>query len=561
MKAKHIASSIGASLVIALAACGGGSNGTSSGGPVGPLSAADPGSVSTGSISAFGSVFVNGHEFSTAHARVVDDDSGAASSSTSGLEVGMVVDVIAAADSTSAVPAASELHLHPLARGFVDASDTTAATVKVMGQTVQLTAATNYSDHRACVSATTSPCTAITGQGDLVPTAGTDAGAVAGSYVTVHGYLFTGGSGAANIVATLVSVRDAPGGSAAGVNFKAEGVVTATSASSITIGGMTVDLSHADCHAAGATVGCATAFSAGQVVSAFAAAAPSLPATVLLADLARMRSKVVADTAGATVEIEGAVSSVTTTSPASFVVRGINVDASALPAGSNLPAVGDIVRVLGTLGSTGQSVTTGSVTVVHAARSATFGLEGDASGVTARSVANTYVLTILGQNVTVTATTRLADRSTTNWDHSDPASNPFNIATFQTYLAASKSQHLLVKAAADAGGTLTALSVTILPASTTAGIAGIVDASPAPVNSSVTGTPSTFAVHGVKISADPAAVLGARPGGGAAAVAAGDDVVALGTLTDGTVVVAATPSRSNVVVDFGVPRRPDHDGF
>jgi len=553
MKAKYIAWSVGASLVIALAACGGGSNTAVVDATVGPLSAANPGAVSTGSISAFGSVFVNGHEFSTANARVFDDDTGAASGSTSGLEVGMVVDVVAAAGSSASAPAASELHVHPLARGFVDASDTTKGTLTVMGQTVQLTAATNYSDHRACVSATTSPCIAIVGQSG-----------VTGSYVTVHGYLFTSGSpSATNIVATLVSVRDAPGGSATGVNFKAEGVVTATGTSSITIGGLTVDLSHGNCYAAGATVSCATAFSAGQVVSAFAAAAPALPAVILVADVARLRSKVVADTAGATVEVEGAVSSVTA-SPASFVVRGISVDASALPTGSSLPAVGDIVRVLGTLAGTGQSVSVAatSVVVVHAAHSATFAFEGDASSVDAGLAANTWVVTILGQKVTVTATTRLADRSVKNWDHADPASNPFNIATFKTYLAASASQHLLVRAAADASGNLTALSVTIAPASTTAAVAGVVDASPAPVNSSTTGTPSTFRVHSVAISADPAAVLKARPGGGMATVAAGDGVVAIGTLdSSGTLVVATTPSRTNVVIDFGVPSRPDHDGF
>jgi hypothetical protein len=262
---------------------------------------------------------------------------------------------------------------------------------------------------------------------------------------------------------------------------------------------------------------------------------------------------------GAVVEVEGSVASVTL-SPASFVVRGVTIDASALAVGVSLPAVGDIVRVLGTVGTNGQSVTATSVKVLHAAAAASVGIEGDASAVAPGMTANTFAFTILGQNFTVTAETRLADRSVKGWDHHDPATNPFNISTFQTYLAASISQHVFVRAEADASGNLTALSVTIVPASTVTGVAGVVDATPTPVNSAVTGTVSTFSIHGIAISADPAAIF--RPHGmGLQSIAAGDEVLALGTFAANALTVGATASRTNQVIDFGVPTHRNRDWF
>jgi hypothetical protein len=542
MKLKHLVWTLWAGLVMALAACNSGS-GSASNTPSGA------GAISSGVITAFGSVFVNNHEFSTVGATVIDDDSGAISTSTAGLEVGEVVDVDPASDSSSKAPVAGELHLHPLARGYVDASDITSGTLTVMGQTIQITTATSFSDHRACVSAS-NPCTPITGQSGLVATTGSGANAVAGTYVTVHGYLFNSTTSTANIVATLISAADVPPANSNGiVHFKAEGVVTAAAGNSITIGGLSVDLSNAKCFVAREKTGCNDTFSIGQVVSAYAAAAPSLPASSFAPDGARLSSKIPVDVSGSSVEIEGAVASVNT-SAATFVVRGVNIDASALPTGTSLPAVGDIVRVLGTVAGDGESITATSLTVLHAALGASYGFEGDVSNIAAGAAANTYVLTLLGQTITVNSATRLADRSTKSWDREDAAINPFNINTFQSYLGAA-SQHLIVYAQADTSGNLTALSVIIVPPSTTAGVAGVVDSTPAPVNSATTGTPTTFDVHGIAVSADPAAVLQSRTP--FATIAAGDQVVAVGTFSAGTLTVTASPSSTNMVIDLGQP--------
>ena len=131
----------------------------------------------------------------------------------------------------------------------------------------------------------------------------------------------------------------------------------------------------------------------------------------------------------------------------------------------------------------------------------------------------------------------------------------------------------MVRTQADGNGNLSALSVTIVPASTVASVGGTVDATPAPVN----GTPVTFSLHGLAVSADPSAVVGSTPDkdshgfGGMSivphtvSVAAGDLVLVRGTYAAGTLTVAAASGaptkRSNVVIDFGVSNGHDHDGF
>jgi uncharacterized protein DUF5666 len=541
-----------AAIALILAACGGGGSSVPSSASV---SGASAGATTSGTVTAFGSVFVDGHEFATGGAKVIDDDAGTTVSGTSSLEVGMSVDVKASAASSERHPDAAEIHVHPLVRGVIDASDEAAGTLTVMGQSI------------ACVSAATSPCTAITGQSDLTVTTGSGTSAVPGSYVTVHGFLFAGdaSSGNADVVATLVSVADAPA-SAVRVAYKAEGVVQSVGASSITIGGLTVSLSSATCRTTGAAVPCATAFSVGQVVSAIAANAPPLPATAFTADAAFLRNRIAVETPGAAVEVEGKVSAVTA-APASFVVRGITVDASALT--GSLPAVGDVVVVAGTVSADGASIMASALKVIHAARAATFAFEGDATSVAAGSSADTFVLMLLGQSMTVNSSTRLMDFSTRH----DPSTNPFNISTFQTYLAASASQHLVVRTQADATGSLTATSVTIVPASMVSAVSGIVDATPAPVNATASGMPTTFAVHGLAVSADPAAIFkvvtrhdsygfGGMGRMAGSSVSAGDRVLIFGTFASDTMTVSAPASAKSVVLDFGAGLRDkDCDGF
>jgi hypothetical protein len=538
-----------------LTACGGGGGDSgSSGAP----STAAPSTLSSGVITAFGSVFVNGHRFHTGGARVIDDDTGAVTTGATGLEVGMVVDVRHRGRGGDDEAQADELHVHPLVRGFVDAADTAAGTLTVMGQKVQLTSGTHFSDRRACVAATTSPCTPITTADGLAATtvAGTTTATVTtGNYVTVHGFLFDGSG--TDVVATLVSVGDVPAGNSP-AKFKVEGVVTVTP-TAVTIGSLTLDLSKANCRAGGSQASCATAFTTGEVVSAGSALAPASPATLLVADFARRAGKLPVETPGATVELEGVVSSVPGT--ATFVVRGITVDASGLPAGTVLPQAGDEVRVIGTLSATGDTVTATRLSTEDRADDAKLALKGQVTSVTPGAITGTFTISVLNQTVTVTTKTRLKDVSIKGWESRDPTATPFNITTFDAYLAASASRHVLVIAEVGSSGALVAKSLTLLPASDVAAIAGTVDATPAPVNSTVTGTATVFFVRGVKISADPAAIT--SPGGTGtqpATIAAGEQVVVVGTLTGDTIVVGPSPTGNNRVLDLGLLRGDDDDG-
>ena len=543
-------------LVLALAACGGGGGGSdpSNGGTSNP-SGASTSPTSSGAITAFGSVFVNGHEFATGSAQVMDDDTGDTAGKVSALEVGQVVDVQPTSTSTDASPAAQWLHVHPLARGFVDASDSTADTITVMGQTVSLDSGTLYSDHRACLGAASNPCTAVTDASGLVVTTAAAGGSTPGSYVSVDGYLFSSAAGSAQIVATLVSVHDTPG-AASGAAFKAEGLVGATTASGatagVTIGGLAVDLDHATCRVDGHATACAGAFAAGDVVSVFSATVPTLPAVAFNATIAIEREHLPVQTAGAAVEFDGRVSASTPASAsaaATFVVRGVTVDTSALPAGTSLPAVGDLVRVTGTISADGLSVTASAIQILHAARSVSYAFAGDVTAVAAGAASGTFNVTVLGQTIVVGGQTRLSDRQSWQWFDHDPQSNPFNIATFQAYLAASASQHVAVKAAKDSGGVLQALSLAIWPMSTWSEVAGPVDATPAPVAASAS-APATFSIDGVAVSAVAGAIHFAHHG--ASAIAAGDEVDAVGTFAAGVLGVAAAPSSANFVIDFGL---------
>jgi len=627
-----------------LASCGGdGSSGE------GALSSAAPGAVaspnSSGTISAFGSVFVNGQRYSTDLAVVIDDDTGDVTRSTAGLEVGMVVDVKPATHSTRDAPVADALHLHPLARGFVDASDPAAGSLRVMGQTVQVTGATLFSDRRACVDAA-SPCGVVAGQSGLVATGGAGVGSVPGSYVTVHGYLFAGaGASGAQIVATLVSVSDAPGaGSAGRAAFKAEGLVSAVVANRLTLGALDVDLSATQCYAAGGRTACGTAFAVGQIVSVFSTASPSLPAANFAPGAARARSKLMVETAGVAVELEGKVSAVSLSPPA-FSLRGVAVDASAWvatsAAGTALPAVGDVVRVAGGVGGNGQSMVASEVVVLQAAGAVHVGLEGEVGSVSPGPAADTYTVQLLGKAVRINAATRLVDL--TRWRHGRAASGPqpsasaasasagvapsnpgatgvapfnlgatsvassglgatnvapfnpgatsvapFNITNFASVLAASSSKHVALRAVVDRSGQLTAVSLAIVLAANAAGAAGVgglVDAAPMPVDGVVGGASTTFSVAGVAVSADPAFVITKRRGAADrhAGIAAGDFVIVRGSAA-GTGIAVGMPAGAasapgptasmpaaaaaalierlgQFVVDFGTPPQGERDGF
>jgi len=494
------------SMVLAalLAACGGGGSDATTGASGAGANTPTVAAQSTGAITAMGSVFVNGHEFNTNSANV-DDDSGTRTAGTTDLDVGMVVTVTAASNSTESAPVAADIHVDPLAKGFVDVSTASAGTLTVMGQTVQITSSTAYVDQRACVSAATSPCAAITAQSGLTATSGS----TPGNYVVIHGYLFSTGT-AAQIVATLIGIQDyaTPTATTTGSPFKLEGQITSVTGSSAVIGGETVDLSSATCRADGANVACNTIAVVGKSIAAFGFAAPTSstfkPATGRLIRL-------VPQTAGTQIEIEGKVSSVTGTS---FVIQGITIDGSGLAA-SQIPAIGDKVELVGTIAANGQSVTATSILEDHPAATARYVLAGPLTSVTAGTTAGTFIVTVLGQTATVDSSAMIVDQTV----RPHPT---FNITNFQTYLQGlSALPYVTLQVRATSGGGLQASSFRIVkaPSNKFVVITG-------PADSAVTvGTPSSVKVHGINILFNASAVHGS------ASIAKGTNILAAGLLS------------------------------
>ena len=533
MASKLATGFITATLAFTLAACGGG-GGYSASPYMAPPTGVASASMSSGAITAFGSVFVNGHEFKTSNATVIDDDTDDVLSNNivgnNPLEVGMVVGVIPMSASTNANPEAQEIRVSPLARGFVDLSNTSNSTLTVMGQTVQISSATAFSDGRACarsvVPAGVTPCTAIIGQAGLAVS-----GTTPGTFVAVHGYLFGASSTAQpQIIATLVKALDyktpVPATSTTlaipGSVFKAEGQVTspatAPNSGSITLGTLTANLTGTPATVCvdGGThrpINCST-LAAGNIVSVMSNAAPASGA--ITATLARLRH-VVPQTPGNRVEIEGRVSSV---GSASFVVRGITINQPA-SLGLTLPAVGDKVEILATVDANGTSVTAISREDHEVELNNKYLFESDLAAApvtvitpaTATTPAATkYTISVFGQTITINAATELADRTSIG--------ATFNISNVQTYLTPGATpKHLLISAYADSSGALTATSVAIIRQTGLVAVSGKVDSGS--IVTAIT-TMSSLKVHGVNVIYNGVT----HP-----AVAAGNYAIARGTLS------------------------------
>src|SRR5262249_23550849 len=153
--------------------------------------------------------------------------------------------------------------------------------------------------------------------------------------------------------------------------------------------------------------------------------APTLPATAFSPTVALERRHLPVQTAGQTVEFDGRVSAstpATGTMAATFVVRGVTVDTSALPAGTSLPAGGDVVGVTGTVSADGLSVTASAIRITHAARSVSYAFAGDVGAVAPGTVSGTFDVTVLGQTIVVSDQTRLSDHQNWHWMEHDPQS-------------------------------------------------------------------------------------------------------------------------------------------
>jgi Domain of unknown function (DUF5666) len=346
-----------AGIGLVLAACGGGGGGT--GAATGPA-------ASQGVITAKGSVFVNGVEYSTTGATIrIDDNPGIESD----LKVGMVVKVRGTSDDATRKGTATQVEARDLLEGTI--SSVGAGTIAVMGQTVQI------EDNMTRLN-----------DDDTQKVFG-DANFQVGDIVEVHGFPDDQGG----MRATRV-LRKATG------EFESKGFVTGLGASSF---GLSLTPGGAAVLTVSFTAGSLPAGTVnGSFVEVKSAAAPV--AGAVTASLIHLEDSLGA--AGEEVEVEGIVSSGTL---ASFVVNGRQVvtGASTLFEGG----LGSDFAVGVKLEAEGPLDANGAIAATKISFRSNIKIEGDASAVSAAG------LTVLGKTLAVNRFTRIDNGPVSNADH------------------------------------------------------------------------------------------------------------------------------------------------
>ena len=128
-------------VALLLVGCGGGGGGSVA--SSGPSVGIDRSGNSVGTVSGFGSVFVNGIEFSTSGATITKDGQSATERD---LRVGQVVQVIGSRDAARATGTATQIIFDDNVEGPVTVIDVTNKRIVVLGQTVLVDAATVFDD-------------------------------------------------------------------------------------------------------------------------------------------------------------------------------------------------------------------------------------------------------------------------------------------------------------------------------------------------------------------------------------------------------------------------------
>lgn len=153
-------------LLFLLSSCGGGGNSSNGGNS----------KTSTGVITGFGSVFVNGVEYETDDANVSIDDE----DSTEGeLEIGQVVTIVGTVNPDGTTGTALVIKVEKMIRGIIDSIDSVNEKMVVMGQTVIIDELTSFKDKEF-------------------------ADFVVGNFVDISGYLNSNGE----VIATQIKYRN-----------------------------------------------------------------------------------------------------------------------------------------------------------------------------------------------------------------------------------------------------------------------------------------------------------------------------------------------------------------
>jgi hypothetical protein len=410
------------SSLLVLSACGGGSGG----GFVPATSTATP-VVSQGVVTAKGSVFVNGIEFSTIGASITIDDS--PNRPEIELKEGMTVKIRGTSDDATKKGTAIQIEARDALEGQIQAIDNARHTITVMGQTVRVEDnVTRLNDDNTIKTFTA-------------------AGFALNDHVEVHGSADDPAVG--GIRATRVAKKTTG-------EFESKGFITGLSATSFglspTPGGasaLTVNFS------AGQLPTGATNGSMVQVKSSAAPAAGAVTASLIKLE----------DRLGATgekVETEGVVTSGTLVS---FVVNGQQVvtsSATLYEGGlSSDFAVGVKLEAEGPLNANGEIAATKIIFRSN------IKIEADASSVSANG------LTVLGKAVTIDSFTRVDNGPIINGSHVEVRASldrNGNLKASRIIVQSASNKAFLqgpVSAADSAAGTLTILGSTLVSDSAT----------------------------------------------------------------------------------------------
>lgn len=294
-----------------LSACGGGGGGAVLGG----VGTGGTGAFSSGAITGFGSIIVNGVHYDDSGANVCDDgpsDDSACGKSSGALRLGMVVDVSGSdvANDAKGVPSsvASRIVFRSEIKGPIAAIDPIAGTLTVLGQTVQAGAGTVF---------------------DLSLANGL-ASLASGQVVEIYG--FVDANGVYN--ATRIELEDSTS------VYKIRGKLSAlnTSAKTFQIGSAVIDYS---------AINFSFTLVNGQSIRVELSPTPNTLGQWVATRLNAATALGSGASTAATVEVEGRITALT--SPTRFEINGLVVDASGagtLPAGL---AAGVKVEVKGKL--------------------------------------------------------------------------------------------------------------------------------------------------------------------------------------------------------------------
>ena len=204
--------------ITGLTACGGGSGDSDS---TNSTTGTSGSSTTSGVVTGFGSIFVDGVEFETDSSSFSLDDGDDGPEDEDGLAVGMVVTVTGTVNADGITGTAEHIEFDDELEGIVNASNVGVdgtGTMTIMGQTVVISTTTIFESDVAGISGA-----------DLV---------VAGNIVEVSGF----SSGDGTVYATRLEVKLA---AHSGEEIELKGIITNLTDTTFDLGGLTVDFSTA----------------------------------------------------------------------------------------------------------------------------------------------------------------------------------------------------------------------------------------------------------------------------------------------------------------------------